>query len=286
VNEPHQRFHDWLTAGADGEPPRDAALHASVCAACHQSIAALDLLAMVNTGLAPMPAEPTGREFGRLVMVGRLMGATAVLFSAAILGVGVSQLVGVSPGGGPVAQVSPTPEQSVLAQTATPQPTEAAPTPSPTAQETLTPLGTPVPTRATPGVTPIPWQPLPTPIPTAVPTAPPPTPIPTDTPLPSVSATPTPTVPGAPQSVGAIGGAGFVELTWQPPASDGGDPVVSYNVYRSTAPESPGVLVANNLSGTLWNDTNLDLGTYYYVVKAVNGIGEGPGSLEVPATVS
>lgn len=200
MNEPHQRFHDWLTAGADGEPPRDAAVHASVCAACRQSIAALDLLAMVNTGLAAMPAEPTGREHGRLVMVGRLLGATAILFSAAMLGVGISQLVGVSPGRGPVAQASPTPEQSVLGETATPQPTEVAATPLGTAPETLTPLGTAAPTHAPPAATAIPWRPPATPIPTAVPTAPPPTPIPSDpgTPIPSESPTPVPTATTVP----------------------------------------------------------------------------------------
>jgi hypothetical protein len=205
MNEPHQRFHDWLTAGADGEPPRDAAVHASVCAACRQSIAALDLLAIVNTGLAAMPAEPTGREHGRLVMVGRLMGATAVLLGAAILGVGVSQLVGVSPGGGPVAQASATPEQSVLAETATPQSIQPAPGPS-AAQETLTPVGTPGPTHAPPAVTPFPRRTAaPTPIvtPIATPVA---TPIPTasGTPVESTVPTPTPTptpTPSASESV-------------------------------------------------------------------------------------
>jgi hypothetical protein len=284
MNEGHQRFQDWLTAGAEGEPARDLAVHASVCTICQQSISALDQLAVVNTGLASMPGAPTGRERSRLVMAGRLLGATAVLFSAAILGVGVSQLIGVARPGGAVAQASPTPEQSVLAETATPQPTEAAPTPSATPGETLTPLGTPLP-HPTPAVTPRPIRTAqPTPIPTAPPT-PPPTPIPSDTPLPSVSATPTPTAPGAPQSVSAIGGAGSVELTWQPPASDGGDPVVSYNVYRSTVAGSLGALVASQPT-TFLTDAGLAPGTYYYVVKAVNGVGEGPGSVEVPATVS
>ena len=211
MNEAHQRFQDWLTGGADGEPPRDAAVHASVCAGCHQSIDALDRLSLVNTGLALVPAEPTGREHGRLAMAGRLIGATAVLFSAAILGVGVSQLIGVSHPNGGVALASATPEQSVLSETATPQPTEAGPTPSATVQETLTPLGTPVPTHAPPAVTPRPVRTAPpTPIPTAVPTAPPlptpiPTPIPSDsgTPIPSESATPVPTATPIPTATSA-----------------------------------------------------------------------------------
>ena len=197
MNEAHQRFHDWLTGGAEGDPPRDAAVHASVCPGCHRSIDALDRLAAANTGLARMPARPIGRERGPFAMAGRLVGATAVLFSAAILGIGVSQLIG-SQSGGPVAQASPTPDQSVLAETATPGSSEAVPTPSATSVETLTPLGTPAP----PAVTPIPRRtsapvpivtpaatPVPTPLATAVPT-PIPTPVPTATPAP----TPTPPV--------------------------------------------------------------------------------------------
>jgi hypothetical protein len=170
MNEAHQRFEDWLTAGADGEPPRDLAVHASVCAACRQSVAALDLLAIVNTGLASMPSEPTGREHSRLVLAGRLIGATAVLFSATILGVGVSQLIGVSQTNGPVAQASPTPDQDVLGETATPRLSpEATPASLPTPQETLTPPGTPVPDPR-PVVTPTPLRTLaPTPPPTASP---------------------------------------------------------------------------------------------------------------------
>ena len=194
MNEAHRRFHDWLTGGAEGDPPRDAAVHASVCAGCQRSIRALDRLVVVDTGLAPMPPAPTGREHSPFVIAGRLLGATAVLFSATILGVGVSQLIGMSPPNGEVAQTNPSPEQSVLAETATPQPI-ATPTPSATPEETLTPLGTPVPTHAPPGATPVPWRPPPTPIPTAPPTPPPPTPIPSIsvTPIPTASSTaPTP----------------------------------------------------------------------------------------------
>lgn len=281
MNEPHQRFHDWLTAGADGEPPRDAAVHASVCGACHQSIAALDLLAIVNTGLAAMPPAPTGREHGRLVMVGRLLGATAILFSAAILGIGVSQLIGVSQPNGPVAQASPTPEQSVLGATATPIPSataEGSPSSEPTAQETLTPLGTPVPTQAPPAATPFPRRtPVPTPIATAVPT-----PSPTETPIP----TPVPTPPSAPQSPLAVApSSGLVEVTWQPPASDGGAPITSYRIYRSIS-TGPAVLLAEvSAPSFFFEDSSVVPNTTYtYVVAAVNSAGEGSGSTTQPVT--
>jgi hypothetical protein len=204
MNEAHERFHDWLSAGADGDPPRDVAVHASVCTRCQGSIAAMDLLAIVNPGLASMPAEPTGRERSRLVVAGRLVGATAVLFSAAILGVGVSQLVGVSPTNGPVAQASSTPEQSVMGAEATPEPT---PEPTATPEETLTPLGTAVP-HPPPAATPIPIRiPAATPVPTAVSssTAPPsvspsPSTSASVSPSPSASASVSPS-PSAPASV-------------------------------------------------------------------------------------
>jgi hypothetical protein len=196
VNEAHQRFHDWLTGGADGDPPRDVAVHASVCAGCRQSMEALDLLGVVNTGLAAMPVQPTGREHSPLVMAGRLLGATAVLLIAGVLGVGVSQLIGVSRGGGPAAELIPTPEQSVLAETATPRSSQPEPSPSPPV-ETLTPLGTPVPTHAPPVATRIPRPTLaPTPLPTIVPTpVATDTPVPSETPLPTAIPTPTPVPP-------------------------------------------------------------------------------------------
>lgn len=172
MNEGHQRFQDWLTAGAEGDPPRDLAVHASVCAACQQSIAALDELALVNTGLASMPGTPTGRERSRLVLAGRLVGATAVLFSAALLGVGASQLIGVARPGGEVAQATATPsaDQGVLGQTATPQPSPSGEATPSVTQETLTPLATPGPTHlGPPSATPWPiWQPTPRPIATPI----------------------------------------------------------------------------------------------------------------------
>jgi hypothetical protein len=237
VNEAHQRFREWLTAGAEGDPPRDVAVHASLCAECRRSIATLDLLAMINPGMASMPAEPTDRERGRLAMAGRLVGATAVLFSAAILGVGVSQLIGVSHPNGPVAQASPSPDQNVLGAIAPQQPTEGAtPTLPP---ETLTPLGTtppiegPPPPVATPQpfVPPAP-TPIPTPKPTAVPTSsagPSSTPLPTDTATPAPTDTPTPTpeptaTPAPPQCSNGIDddGDGYVDLA-DPSCTDASD---------------------------------------------------------------
>ena len=220
MNEADRRFREWLTAGAEGDPPRDVAVHASVCAECSSWIAALDLLSVVNTGKARMPAQPVGRERGRLAMAVRLVGATAVMFSAAILGVGVSQLIGVSHTNGPVAQASSTPNQDVLGETATPQPSQ--PRTAPTPQETLTPLGTPFPTQTLPGATqfatPFPyWTNIPTPYPTPfatpfatptgqptpIPTPPPPPPTATPVPIPTATPTPIATATASPPDTSA-----------------------------------------------------------------------------------
>src|SRR5216684_8819409 len=48
------------------------------------------------------------------------------------------------------------------------------------------------------------------------------------------SATPAPTVPSAPQNLVAVAGNSGVALSWAAPASNGGAPVTSYNVLRST----------------------------------------------------
>ena len=258
MNEAHERFQAWLTAGAEGDPPRDVAVHASVCGICSQSIAALDLLAVVDPGLAAMPALPTGAERGRAALAGRLLGATAVLFAAAMLGVGVSQLIGVSRTGGPVAQGSRSPEQSVLAGTATPEPTPE-PTPSPS-QETLSPLVTPAPTQRPPVATPVPYvPPPPTPIPTAVPT---PIPLPSTPPV-----------------------AGVVDLTWSEPGSDGGSALIGYEIWRGTATCNEMIIasVGNQLTYT---DTPPAAGPYFYCVAAMNSIGTGPLSNEIPATTT
>ena len=278
MNEGHQRFQDWLTAGAEGDPPRDLAVHASVCSACQQSIAALDQLAVVNTGLAAMPGTPTGRERSRLVMAGRLVGATAVLLIATILGVGASQLIGVSRPGSPVAQATATPgpssNQGVLGETATPGPSpsgEAAPS---AAQETLTPLGTPLPTHA-PAVTPIPRRtpaptPFTTPIATPIPTpiasssaAPEPTPTPTPTPAPSE--------PDAPSLSASTGATGEINLSWSTP-NDGGDAITSYDVHYASD-DSLAVSVAFGTNSLVVSGSLIPGTSYSFYVIARNSIG-------------
>ncbi|MFW9914323.1 MAG: SBBP repeat-containing protein [Candidatus Thorarchaeota archaeon] len=94
------------------------------------------------------------------------------------------------------------------------------------------------------------------------------------------------TSPGAPQSLSATPGDNFVELSWAPPLVDGGTTITSYRVYRGT---SSGIyaLIGVVTTGMSFNDTTVASGTtYYYVVTAINAIGEGVFSSEVSITAT
>lgn len=297
MNEAHARFQVWLNGGADGEPPRDLAVHASVCAICRQSMGALDQLTTVDPGRAPAPSRRPTVVRSRLVQMGRLTGAAAgVVFSAVILGIGATQLIAISRGntGAPIGQASPTPDQGVLVGNQTPQPT---PSSQPSSEESLTPGATPRPTpiAGPPTATTVPAVGGPTPRPTPRPSqaaTPNPTPAttvgPTATPAPSAIPTPTPiptpagTAPSAPQSPLAIAGLGTVELTWSAPASDGGDSNIVYNIYRSDASGQEAIHVVG-FDGNFFEDTAAAGTTWYYVITAVNGYGESVWSAEVSA---
>jgi hypothetical protein len=95
---------------------------------------------------------------------------------------------------------------------------------------------------------------------------------------------PDPVVPGAPSLTSATGGNGSVGLAWTPPASDGGSPVTTYEVWRG---ESAGgeTLLTTVGNVTSFTDTTVTNGTpYYYQVAAVNAVGSGPRSNEQSAT--
>lgn len=199
MNEAHRRFQEWLLTGAEGEPPRDLALHASVCPGCQQSIAALDLLAIVDPGLAAMPAAATLAARGGMRRTPRLAGAAAgVIFSAVILGIGASQLISLSRKSVPTGLASQTPGPSLIVDTATP---EASPGSS---GESLSQLETP--------------STGPTPIPTPVPTPP-----------------AKPGFPKAPTGLTAVASTGQIALSWSAPASNGGSPITRYDIYRDGA---------------------------------------------------
>lgn len=99
-----------------------------------------------------------------------------------------------------------------------------------------------------------------------------------------VSATPTapppPTTPGAPTGVKAqANGKDKITVSW---LAVGG--AASYTVKRSTTSGGPYTVVASGVTGTSYQNASLaSKTTYYYVVSAVNGAGEGPNSNQVSA---
>jgi parallel beta-helix repeat protein len=94
------------------------------------------------------------------------------------------------------------------------------------------------------------------------------------------------TIPSEPLDIAVDAGNSYVNVTWNPPASDGGSPITHYEIYRGDAPGVDVFLVEiGNLS--YYNDTTVTNGnTYYYKVSAKNAIGEGAQSNEVDATPS
>jgi hypothetical protein len=120
--DPHQRFVAWLLAGAQGDPTRDLALHASVCPDCIRGIAAQDALAIIDVGRAPLPiskAAPRPRALSA-VRVARIV---ALASSLVLVGWAIAFSAAQLTGGEKAAQV--------LGATGRPGASLAHPTPSP-----------------------------------------------------------------------------------------------------------------------------------------------------------
>ena len=56
----------------------------------------------------------------------------------------------------------------------------------------------------------------------------------------------------------------------------------TYNVYRSTVSGTQGGQIASGSGNTFYDDPTIVAGTtYFYSVSGVNGVGEGPTSIQV-----
>jgi len=132
----HERFHTWLVNGANSEPPRDAALHASVCPECAVQIGAFDLLAEVETGRASLPPSRIGVARSPWLQAARLVGgASGVAIVAIVAGVGLGSALQLTPSAGDLPNESTV--QEVLGGRGTPLANEnLLPTVTPTAEIT------------------------------------------------------------------------------------------------------------------------------------------------------
>ena len=98
-----------------------------------------------------------------------------------------------------------------------------------------------------------------------------------------ISATPG-AVPGPPRAVEATAGSGRVGLSWLSPSDDGGFPILNYRIFRGTTSGQEALLAETGVV-TEFSDSGLTNGqTYYYVVAAVNSLGQGSDSAEASAT--
>jgi hypothetical protein len=96
-----------------------------------------------------------------------------------------------------------------------------------------------------------------------------------------VSPTPqAPAVPAAPTGLTASAGKKRATLAWTAVSGPTG-----YRVKRSLTNGGPYTVVASNVTSTTFTNTGLSSGvTYYYVVSAVNAVGEGRDSAQVSVT--
>ena len=87
--------------------------------------------------------------------------------------------------------------------------------------------------------------------------------------------------PGTPTSFTATTAAGKtgIALSWKAPASDGGSPVAGYRIYRGNASGSEAFLVSVGAASTTFTDASVGHKIrYYYLVTAINAVGEGPSA--------
>ena len=102
----------------------------------------------------------------------------------------------------------------------------------------------------------------------------------------ATSASAVPAVPGAPTSLAAQPVNGAVSLTWVAPTSDGGSPILGYNVYLgfSSGGESATPINGATVTGLTYVVGGLTNGiTYWFTVKAVNVNGSSIASNEASA---
>jgi subtilisin family serine protease len=95
---------------------------------------------------------------------------------------------------------------------------------------------------------------------------------------------PDPTAPGAPSLTDAVGGATAITLSWTEPA-DNGSAITGYEVWRGTVSGDLSLLTTVGDVQTYVDSAVVSGTTYWYQVAAINGIGVGPRSNELSASL-
>ena len=90
--------------------------------------------------------------------------------------------------------------------------------------------------------------------------------------------------PGPPQNLTATAGAASVDLSWDKPASDGGEDITGYSVEVSTDGESWDELESSTTDLSYSHTGFAGKTTYYYRVSAINSVGTGSPSDTASAT--
>ena len=91
-------------------------------------------------------------------------------------------------------------------------------------------------------------------------------------------------LPGAPADLAGAIAAGGVRLTWRAPASLGGADSLTYTVLRGGTADGLAV-IATGVDALEYFDASIVVGsTYFYSVRAVSSVGEGPPAITVSVT--
>jgi len=106
------------------------------------------------------------------------------------------------------------------------------------------------------------------------------------TPAPAPAPTPTVFAPDAPVLTGSAPAPGLAYLEWTTPA-DGGSPITGYRIYRGDASGEEKLLFSKPAGAWDADDpTGVAGSSYYYVITAVNAVGESVWSNEVAVTIA
>jgi hypothetical protein len=252
VIDPHHLLEDWLADGAVGDPPREVAVHATVCDACARRLGAFDGLALVDVSAAGSPPPLPAR--GRFAIGVAWARAGTAVAGAVLAGIIVvfagSQLVGMV-GGLPSSSdgsgvTSPSPDGSFSVEGGS---TSPGPATEPSAEE---PVATPIPSFVA--------------LPSVAPGA---------TPLPA---------PAAPQLFRGSVTQTTISLSWT--NGSGGGPVQKWEVWQRTIPSGNWVKLGE-LGASAYAVTSAGLTpgrTYEFRVRGVNVSWLGPYSNHVSGT--